>query len=471
MTSKQIDDTGFSELDQTTGIKSTLEIDISNAKLSSEDSDSNELSPDSFEEAVDKPDKDKLPTDIATSSASNATKSSVANTIQPYDSKHTSLRTTFEIIRQNDIVRTAQETVVLPGPIVNTNILFQAIKNQFIEQRYKTTQPDGYDWDLSQSDNMAMAIRDVIKLIPEYDGKEKGLDSFIKKIDRLWAHITDLEDADRAQFLLVLQIKLTDKAAEAVQDNAFADWEAVKTDLIEKITPHRNTEKSELKLCAVKQNKGEDVEAYAKRIEEALDTLNRSFAQEDQNETIKKENDRKARKTFENGLLEPTLRNKAIARGCSTLKEAVDYIIEQELRYSELKPTVSSEVCTHCKKPGHDSTDCRMRRSDSGTRSSYGGSRDSYGEARNSYGNDRNPYKENRNRPSPPAPREPNVICYKCNRRGHYANACPTAAQPPNNPNRGITRQFRPQNSPPRIREEEELRTDQVEIENVHAKN
>lgn len=75
----------------------------------------------------------------------------------------------------------------------------------------------------------------------------------------------------------------------------------------------------------------EDVETYAKRIEDALETLNRSFAQEHQNEIIKKENDWKARKTFEIGLLEANLRNKAIARGSNTLKEAVDYIIEQEL--------------------------------------------------------------------------------------------------------------------------------------------
>lgn len=200
---------------------------------------------------------------------------------------------------------------------------------------------------------MAIPIRDITKLIPEYNGKEKGLDSFIKKIDRLWAHIADVPDNERTQFLLVLQLKLTEKAADAVQDNEFDNWDAVKADLIEHITPHRNTEKSELKLCAK-----EDVETYAKKIEEALDTLNRSFSQEDQNDTIKRENDRKARKAFENGLAEPSLRDKAIARGCNTLKEAVDYIIEQELRYSELKPTVAQDVCAYCKKPGHSISEC-----------------------------------------------------------------------------------------------------------------
>lgn len=470
MTSEKIDDTGFSELEQTVETGPTPKLDISEVKQPSDDSDNEEPDADSAEKTVVSSNRTEPKADTATSSASIATTSSVANTIQPQENQGTSLRTTFEVIRQNVTVKTEQETIVLPGPIVNTDLLFGVIKNQFIERRYRAPELDGYDWDVSQTDNMAMAIRDVTKLIPEYDGKEKALDSFIKKIDRLWAAIAELEDQDRSQFLLVLQIKLTDKAAEAVQDNAFEDWEAVKTDLVEKITPHRNTEKSELKLCAIKQNKGEDVEAYAKRIEEALDTLNRSFAQEDQNETIKKENDRKARKTFENGLIEPILRNKAIARGSSTLKEAVDYIIEQELRYSELKPAASPGVCTYCKKPGHEAADCRTRRSDSGNRASYGGNRRPYEENRNPYGNERNPYNENRNRPTPPA-REATVICYKCNRRGHYANACTAAVQPPNNPNRGVTRQFRPQNSPPRIREEEELASNQIEIENIRAKN
>lgn len=196
-----------------------------------------------------------------------------------------------------------------------------------------------------------MPIRDVTKLIPKYSGKEKGLDSFIKKIDKLWTHIADFPENEHTQFLLVLQLKLTEKAADAVQDNEFDNWDAVKADLIEHITPHRNTEKSELKLCAIKQLPKEDLESYAKKIEDALDTLNRSFSQEDQNDTIKRENERKARKVFENGFSEPSLRDKAIACGCNTLKEAVDYIIEQELRYSELKPTVTPDTCAYCKKP------------------------------------------------------------------------------------------------------------------------
>lgn len=83
---------------------------------------------------------------------------------------------------------------------------------------------------------MAMPIWDITNLIPKYDGKEKLLNSFIKKIDRLWTYVTKLEETDREQFLLVLQIRLKGRASEAVQENAFEDWEVVKIDLINKIT-------------------------------------------------------------------------------------------------------------------------------------------------------------------------------------------------------------------------------------------
>lgn len=281
-------------------------------------------------------------------------------------------------------------------------------------------------------------------------GKKKTLDSFIKKIDKLWNYIAEFDENDRTQFLLVLQLKLTEKAAEAVQDNQFEDWEEVKTDLRQHITPHRNTEKSELKLGAIKQIPNEDVETYAKRIEDALDTLNRSFAPENQNEIIKRENDRKARKTFENGLMNDSLRNRAIARGCTTLKEAVDYIIEQELRHSELKPMQPIIFCTFCKRNGHVFADCRTRKLFSESKGTP-------------------PSRSNTPRPS--SPRDP--TCYKCGEKGHYANTCKSSPSPVAGPS-GRPSQSKPvrTQTPTNISQSKEKNnTEKVEIEKINPKN
>lgn len=51
-----------------------------------------------------------------------------------------------------------------------------------------------------------MDIQGLVKLVPEYNGDEKTLDSFVKKINTLWQQVAI---DDRNQLLLVLQLKLT----------------------------------------------------------------------------------------------------------------------------------------------------------------------------------------------------------------------------------------------------------------------
>lgn len=265
------------------------------------------------------------------------------------------------------------------------------------------------DWSLG-SLKFTMDARNWSKLIPDYDGGEDTLDAFIRKINMIWEHI---EVAERIQFLIVLQLKLTKKAADAVQDNQYETWPEVRQALIDHIIPYRNTEKSELKLLSLRQKFNEDVESFARRVESALDTLNRSFPQEEQNEVIRRENDRKARKAFENGLNNTLLRNKAIAKSGNTLRESVDYIIEQELRHSELKPMGNRPlVCGFCKLPGHAYENCRKRNNQN-----------------------RNQFNNNNNRRNYQDKKE--IVCFKCGRKNHYANECRSAstAGPSNNRN------------------------------------
>lgn len=291
-------------------------------------------------------------------------------------------------------------------------IFLKALSNHFDKLERESNEIDSLSsWSFGEMANIP--IKDITDLIKEYKGEEKELNAFIKNIDRLWKHIEAYEAVDKNRFMLVLQLKLTEKAADATKEVEFDTWDTVKTALKDNINPQKNIEKAELKLATIKQLAKEDVEVYAKRVEDLLDNLNKSFSSDAGNEIIKKENDRKARKAFENGLFDRDLRNKAISRGNKTFRETVDYVTEQELRQTEFQSNTSEDMfCSHCKTKTHNTQDCRSRR----------------------YFN-RSPQDNRPNR---------EITCYKCNRKGHYASECKTKSNP-NSPNESNS-QNRPQN-------------------------
>lgn len=270
---------------------------------------------------------------------------------KPFD-----IRVKYEVVQDSDVIDSENFN------LSTNNLQLERFRDliEFNVRKSLIPERDLSNW--SVDSNMATPIKDITDLIKEYKGEAKYLNGFLKNIDKLWNHIATHEVADKNRFLLVLQLKLSGKAAEAIKDVEFANWEVVKTALKNHIKPPKNIEKAELKLTTVKQLPKEELETYAKRVEELMEDLNKCFELEEGYEVMKKENKRKARKAFENGLINPSLKNKAIARGCSNLKEVVDYVIEQELRLSEFH-----KYCSVCKMNNHNTVDCRRSNNDNFT--------------------------------------------------------------------------------------------------------
>lgn len=275
---------------------------------------------------------------------------------------------------------------------------------------------------------MAFTAKEISDLIKSYDGEEKALQIYIKNMDTLWNLLGDgAEAADKNRFLIVAQMKLEKKAAEAISSIDNIDsWKKIKDALIAHIKPQHSIERLELKLCTIKQHSNEKLEKYAERVQGLLNDLNDQYDLA-QNAVIKTEHDRKARRAFVNGIYDSKLRDRAMAVNSKSLKESIDYTIEQELRIEDANKFTKNLYCNHCKKTNHDERDCRFKK--------YGGDRNG-----NKFNQNSNTRKYQNKQYSPPQHNQNNnsdwkqkIVCHKCNKKGHYANECRTDTSSRNN--------------------------------------
>lgn len=277
-----------------------------------------------------------------------------------------------------------------------------------------------------EKERMAFTAAEISDLIKSYDGEERALNIYIKNMDTLWNLLGNVA-ADKNRFLIVAQMKLEKKAAEAISSIDNIDsWQKIKDALIAHIKPQHSIEKLELKLCTIKQYSNEKLEKYAERVQSLLNDLNDQYDLA-QNAVIKTENDRKARRAFVNGIYDSKLRDRAMAINSKSLKESIEYTIEQELRIEDANKFTKNLYCNHCKKTNHNERDCRFKK--------YGGDRNGNKFNQNSstrkYQNKQySPPQHNRNDNSDWKQR---VVCHKCNKKGHYANECRTDTSSRNN--------------------------------------
>lgn len=82
-----------------------------------------------------------------------------------------SLNVSFQLIHKDKAIDQAEETIQIIDPVVPFQNLFTLIKQHFEPPQ---SNRNSIDWDLEPNEKMAMPIREITKLIPEYDGKEKN---------------------------------------------------------------------------------------------------------------------------------------------------------------------------------------------------------------------------------------------------------------------------------------------------------
>lgn len=333
---------------------------------------------------------------------------------------------------------------------------------------------------------LALTIEEATNLLPEYDGNEKHLESYISLVDQLWLAIALLNAQEKAKFLLFLRARLTKKAADVAVKINFNDWETAKTNLRNEINPPANIEKCEMKLCQVKQKEKESVEDYAKRVEDLLISLNKSYQANENIDIVKNENDRKARRSFENGLFNANLKYQAIGHGSKSFNDSVAYTVEQSLRlglttydspqryepqqfntqqkspqqYNRQQFNRQRKYCSFHNVNTHNTNECKAKRQNDQTNSfSNNIPYNRNNNAPQQYSFNQNQQKNvSNNAPSPASPPRSNVrlsrddyFCVSCKKQGHTSHFCktnsPVEGQPIINNNNGSFRQNQTNNS------------------------
>ena len=300
---------------------------------------------------------------------------------------------------------------------------------------------------------MAFNLKELVNLIPNFEGKSEELEGFLSIVDCLY---TEVAEADKAKFVLFTKVKFRGKALEAIQENATVrDWPTLRKLLKEKLkSTVQNIELTKLQFSSISQFHNENLQEYTERVKNLFLLLNKSVPVDCPQELsayIRKENDSIAKRAFEDGLLDINLARNIVAADLTTFQEAVNFAKKMDFRFnvmtsdqiteqsfrSNFRPNLHCDFCDYCEISGHKEINCRKKFKTNNSFSTgqnfhekrqpihYESNEQKY------YASDyktelpnRNFSQDNRYTNNDKCVEKSRIICFNCNEPGHIASYC-----------------------------------------------
>lgn len=233
----------------------------------------------------------------------------------------------------------------------------------------------------SDSENELFSIKEIIKLIPKFNGNIADLRVYINKCTELWTHVKS--PMDQTKFVTVLKNNLQGDAALVLLDeDNLNDWDSIKKILNDNFNPDPNHSNHTAVLQGMKQGETESVEHFCERIRTILNKLKSSIPIGATKQFWFEHNERQAIQAMEDGLFDVKLQSRVVSAQKATFNTASHFAIEtyNRLKTKNLnsaspsasnvsnKPKPAQEnsgakpkiICRYCKKPGHEVETCSI---------------------------------------------------------------------------------------------------------------
>lgn len=218
--------------------------------------------------------------------------------------------------------------------------------------------------DSTESEMAEVSIKDILAFkIPFFSGDQKELDGFINTC-KMYNELTP--EALKETLLNLVKAKITGDALSKIQPiTAFDNIANLLKTLEETIRKPVSYEFANEDLNNIMQNREETIEAYGKRVREALHRLNKSSAKVSDNvqeqSVFRKAHEKLAISKFTQNLRYSQLRVAVAAANKATLEECIVYAMEREL--IEKNSNLRNLHCNLCGSNQHKANECTRSRS------------------------------------------------------------------------------------------------------------
>lgn len=272
-----------------------------------------------------------------------------------------------------------EQTFYSAAPLERTNYFsinnspVNSINNSTVDSINNSSIP-AIEGNREENRNMAFTATQYVDLIPKCED-EKTVEQFVSIVDGLYSGIND--ENTRLIFTAIIKSKILGKAFNAIKGKNQDTWANIKTHLVAGLEDKLDPAMASNKLIQIRQKKSESLKEYISRIKEALADLDKVSIRGTVHEQVKTHvlqlNDATAKNTFEFGLWNRQLKTIVVAAQKATFSESQSFAVnQQQTNFPDLKE------------------------------------------------------EEENNMKSNKSPNKKDVICFKCNYKGHIAPDCRT---------------------------------------------